>query len=184
MKKTLLLLILLLFSIQEIFARQLTSSEAQAIATSFYKSKQAVSTRVAVSSAASSAELKLAYTCTESILKTRSSGSSATAYYYIFNVGTNGGFVIVSGDDRAKPILGYTDSGSFPADNLPDNFRNWMSFYQKELTALAAIAEDTTTTSTSNVSVTTKTSSFATYINSSLRNYSLGSRYSIQDPLS
>ena len=33
--------------------------------------------------------------------------------YYVFNIGSNDGFVIVSGDDRTEPILGYADSGTF-----------------------------------------------------------------------
>ena len=168
MKKTLLLFALLLFCIQGAFSKQLTSSEAQTIATSFYRNKQASSIRTA-SSPISSTTLKLVYSCTDSSVKTRTSGSTSNVYYYIFNVGTNGGFVIVSGDDRAKPILGYTDSGSFSADNMPDNFKNWMSFYQRELKALAAIAEDTiaiaNSVSTTSTPVTTKASTFATYIN-------------------
>jgi len=165
MKKTLLLLALLLFCTQWTFSKQLTGSEAQAIAASFYRNKQSTSIRTA---SLLSTELKLVYTCTESTVKTRSSSSSSVAYYYIFNVGTNGGFVIVSGDDRAKSILGYTESGSFSEDNMPDNFRNWMSFYKKELKALTAIAEDTIVTantiSTTSASVSTKASTFATFI--------------------
>ena len=33
--------------------------------------------------------------------------------YYIFNAPEDKGFVIVSGDDRAKKILGYSDKGTF-----------------------------------------------------------------------
>ena len=43
--------------------------------------------------------LKLAYTCIDGI-STRS--TSDKAYYYVFNRGENNGFIIVSGDDRAK----------------------------------------------------------------------------------
>ena len=46
---------------------------------------------------------------TNSTLK--SSGSaSANIVYYVFNV-EGSGFVIVSGDDIAVPVLGYSDSG-------------------------------------------------------------------------
>ena len=34
------------------------------------------------------------------------------AYYYVFNAGGDNGYVIVSGDDRVEPILGYVDNGS------------------------------------------------------------------------
>ena len=38
---------------------------------------------------------------------------------YVFNVGEKDGFIIVAGDDRARSILGYADSGSFDADRMP-----------------------------------------------------------------
>jgi hypothetical protein len=37
----------------------------------------------------------------------------------VFNIGTNEGFVIVSGDDRTPAVLGYSDKGSFDMDRLP-----------------------------------------------------------------
>ena len=36
--------------------------------------------------------------------------------YYVFNVG-DAGFVIVSSDDRFRPIVGYSEEGVFPVDN-------------------------------------------------------------------
>ena len=40
----------------------------------------------------------------------------ATDTYFVFNVGQNG-FVIVSADDCFRPIVGYSDEGSFPTEN-------------------------------------------------------------------
>jgi hypothetical protein len=45
------------------------------------------------------------------------------AYYYVFNVDDNGGYVIVSGDDRTEPILGYVEQGTFDPDNMPENMQ-------------------------------------------------------------
>lgn len=59
--------------------------------------------------------------------------------YYVFN--KDAGFVIVSADDRAPEILGYSDSGSFDIDSLPDNFRFLLGSYATELEALAASPE-------------------------------------------
>lgn len=59
--------------------------------------------------------------------------TAPSAQYYVFNRGTSDGFVIVSGDDRTMPILGYVDSGSFNYDQLPDNLRWWLGEYQREL---------------------------------------------------
>ena len=42
------------------------------------------------------------------------------AAYYAFNIGDNEGFVIVSGDDSLTELVGYSDSGSFDPDKIPD----------------------------------------------------------------
>lgn len=52
---------------------------------------------------------------------------------YVFNVTNNGGFVIVSNDDVATPILGYSDSGSFDPNNIPSNMRAWLQGYADEI---------------------------------------------------
>ena len=55
------------------------------------------------------------------------------AYYYVFNAGNDGGYVIVSGDDRVEPILGYVDQGSFDPDNIPENMRSWLQLYADQI---------------------------------------------------
>lgn len=56
--------------------------------------------------------------------------------YYVFNVGDGDGFVIVSGEDRAHPVLGYSTSGRFVADSLPSNAVAWLEGYQREIAHL------------------------------------------------
>ena len=60
----------------------------------------------------------------------------AAAAYYVFNVGQAGGFVMVSGDDRTPAILGYADSGTFDADQLPSHVRAWFDGYADQLSYL------------------------------------------------
>ena len=57
------------------------------------------------------------------------------AVYYIFN--TDQGFIIVSGDDRAKQILAYGDR---PLDlkRMPDNMKFWLTTYKKQIEFLQA----------------------------------------------
>ncbi len=62
--------------------------------------------------------------------------SDGNAAYYVFGHGDNG-FMIVSGDDVAVPVLGYTTSGEFDYNNLPDNMRWWLSEYTREIEAAA-----------------------------------------------
>ncbi len=53
--------------------------------------------------------------------------------FYVFNAENNGGFVIISGDDRTEEILGYADSGSLDMDNLPSNLKGWLEGYSKQI---------------------------------------------------
>lgn len=56
--------------------------------------------------------------------------------YYVFNNGTNNGYVIVAGDDRAMPILGYSDQGSFDPANVPDGMQCLLDMYAQEMAFL------------------------------------------------
>ena len=58
------------------------------------------------------------------------------AYYYVFNSEGNNGFVIVSGDDRTAPVFGYSDTGSFDENNIPENMQAWLAGYVDEIKAL------------------------------------------------
>jgi hypothetical protein len=52
--------------------------------------------------------------------------------YYVFN-NEAGGFIIVSGDDRAEDILGYSDNGRFETDNMPANMKGWLYDYAAQI---------------------------------------------------
>ena len=54
---------------------------------------------------------------------------------YAFNI-EDGGFVIVSGDDRTLPVLGYSMTGSIDADDMPDNMRSWLKACELEIAAM------------------------------------------------
>ena len=53
--------------------------------------------------------------------------------YYVFNNSGNRGFVIVSGDDNAAPVLGYCDEGTIEPDNMPDGLRYMLSCYAEQM---------------------------------------------------
>ena len=65
--------------------------------------------------------------------------SSTQSNYYIFNTTGDKGFVIVSGDDRTTPILGFTDSGSFDPNNIPSNMKAWLESYDEQIADLDAL---------------------------------------------
>lgn len=55
---------------------------------------------------------------------------------YVFGTPYAGnGFAILSADDLAVPVLGYADSGSFSAAEMPDNMKAWLDFYADEIAA-------------------------------------------------
>lgn len=51
---------------------------------------------------------------------------------YIFEK-KNGGFLILSADNNAYPILGYSDSGSFNANNIPPQLQYWLDEYGRQI---------------------------------------------------
>lgn len=55
--------------------------------------------------------------------------AEARKAFYVFNIGSDGGYVIVSGDDRMPDVLGYSYSGTFNSEELPDNMRGWLEGY-------------------------------------------------------
>lgn len=53
--------------------------------------------------------------------------------YYVFNVNNTEGFVIISADDIAKPIIGYSFEGPYPVFNQPPQFTEWMGGYKEQI---------------------------------------------------
>ena len=56
------------------------------------------------------------------------------AAYYI--VSTDMGYVVVAGDDRARPILAYSDYPLADMDELPAGAQFWLELYKRQIEAL------------------------------------------------
>lgn len=94
------------------------------------------------------ASLSLAPTATSQMAK-GSNSVSTTPSYYVCNI-KNGGFVVVSGDDRFKEVLGYSMDGTFTSyAELPDGLQYWLSFLSKEMTAAIENGYERTASATS-----------------------------------
>ncbi|HBS85636.1 MAG: hypothetical protein A2W91_14265 [Bacteroidetes bacterium GWF2_38_335] len=119
MKKTLLLLTLLI-SVSLSFSAIVPLSDAQKAAKNFYY--QMVNQVKEVSY--NDLFLKLAH-----VQKTEA-GSNL---YYVFNVNENDGFIIVSAEDAAVPVIGYSFEGKYTADNLPDAYKMIMEHNEKQI---------------------------------------------------
>ena len=61
------------------------------------------------------------------------SSRQAIPSYFIIN--TEGGFVILSADDRIEPILGYSTEGTFDSDNIPSNMLAFLDGFSSQIKA-------------------------------------------------
>lgn len=52
---------------------------------------------------------------------------------YVFTNSGDRGFVVLSASDLIVPVLGYSDSGSFDADNMPPSMKWWMEQYAEQI---------------------------------------------------
>lgn len=80
-------------------------------------------------------------------LKARGGAPASTASvsvvkdaYYIVNFSPRG-WAIVSADDNAEPVIGYSTTGSLSTHNMPDNMRGMLGQYAAEVKFAAANAK-------------------------------------------
>ena len=73
----------------------------------------------------------------------RASAIGGPKSFYVFNADNNGGFVIVSADDRTEAILGYADQGTLDPNQLPENARKWLEGYAEQIKSLGYNTEKT-----------------------------------------
>ena len=128
MRKQLFLLSLFLFATLTTWAERIDVATARKVA-------QHVAPQQAGSGLRSADDLSVVYAAAPGKqADLRAYAGEGDADYFVFNVGTDRGFVIVSGEDRVRPVLGYADKGTFDPDNLPDNMRAWLANYQEQIT--------------------------------------------------
>jgi len=108
------------------FAKHIDKSTAKIVGQNFLKSK---TTSLSLKNEVS-VELSFTSTSNESVLI---SNNKATNYFYIFNVSNGEGYVIVSADDNATAILGYSDEVDFNPQKIPINTKKWLESYKNEI---------------------------------------------------
>ena len=118
--KKILLSVLSLLAGYGAYAEQVPADRAMKVASCFSESIQGSAFR-------SAPALRLVYEAKDEL---RATGGETR--FYVFNRGEADGFVIVSGDDRALPVLGYATSGSFSYDEAPANMKAWLDGYADE----------------------------------------------------
>ena len=123
MKKVALLPFVLLISFNVIWASPIDSTFAKQVAINFYKYTSGTPNDV-------QAVLVKQYDAQIERLNAK------VPLIYIFNINETKGFVLVSGDNAALPILGYSTDGAFDAANIPINATKWFEGYRSELRSI------------------------------------------------
>ena len=100
-------------------AGNIDATTARMTANSFWKQKAATGKF----KAASTADIKLAYTEKSSV-----SGNA----FYVFNI-DGGGWVIVAGDDYAKQVLAYGNTGNIDMNNMPGNMKAYLNMLKGQI---------------------------------------------------
>lgn len=134
-KRSLLLLMSVLFISISMWANPITPMRAKQIAEAqFQKSPLRSSEPVVLSATRTSQGFQTALRTTEN--------SVINAYYYVFNRGNNEGFVIVSADDRTNKVFAYSYTGHFDINNLPQQAAWYIKRYDKGMEALLSGADN------------------------------------------
>ena len=126
MKKNLSFLLTLILGINYLIANPIDSEKAKAVGQKFASAK--------FNELLKGDDLKLVYTGTS---------NRGEACFYAFNTGDKG-FVIVSADDRFRPIVGYSDEGPFETDNMSPELAFYLGKIIEARTSPDAVLFDNT----------------------------------------
>jgi len=153
MKRISALLLLCLFISSILFSQVRSVAEAITMAQQFQK--KTTNTLQRISAASNAVQLT-------HIERIAAENSDSISSYYVFNKGENNGFIIVSADERTKPILAYSTEGTFNTSTLPHTLKYWLNVYNKEI--LSIQSADKKLTTTINNTETANNSSYASSI--------------------
>ena len=125
MKKLFTLLLPIWAAIGTLSARPVDPQTAASVARNFY-------TYIQPNAAVGSVQMSVAY---QSQGKPMNDFAAIITYFYVFNDAINKGYVIVSGDDRALPVLAYSTESDFDPSVLArqTNTAKWLEMYKAEI---------------------------------------------------
>ena len=138
MKKQLLMLFALLLGLNTLNANPVDLVKAKNIGQKFAYAK--------INNELNNNDLQLVYT---------GASQRGEACFYVFNAGTTG-FVIVSADDRFRPIVGYSDEGTFDTENMSPELAFYLDKIIEARTSRNAVLFDNTEQEWQSVATTGK----------------------------
>ena len=105
-----------------------TVQEASAVASAFIQARSEATPAKRMQKAADATSI----TTPVELAFTQYQVDNTTPAVYVFN-STDEGFVLVSAEDNARTVLGYSDEGIFDANNIPENMQFWLQMYADEM---------------------------------------------------
>jgi len=134
-KKSFLLVLAALFLLNMAYCVEIDSITAKTVAKNFYLSRLSQSSLKHSKGINKEVEFVLIHQENVGSSKTNiwNYKSQPNPLYYVFNVKDNNGFVIVSGDDRVTPVLGYAFTGNYTILNQAPAFKVWMRNYTEQI---------------------------------------------------
>ena len=148
MKKSLLLVVILL-AFNSLFANPVDVNTAKELGQKF----------VAANFDQKSNSLELVYTVNTEL---------GEPCFYVFSV-SNHGFVIVSADDCAHPILGYSEESAFEVDNIAPGLGYMMEIYQDAI----SFGKETKATATPEIAAEWKSLENSGFVKPAMRGQSV-----------
>ena len=135
-RQLLVLTLLLLCSVGTLSARPLSERQARHLAEQFFLQ----STRTTMSRPISQQRLQLVSAPVRDAkgLQLRSLTGEEARYYYIYNRGSNEGFVIIAGDDELTPYIGYATTGRFIVEDMPEQLAAFLKACQERIDELVS----------------------------------------------
>ncbi|MCR5130270.1 MAG: C10 family peptidase [Prevotella sp.] len=138
MKKSISIVALLAFFLQ-VSAQSVTKEAAQAKAKQFFSQQKQSSVRNTSARKIDAVLVPVTTTETKTVSlqkEVHSLNNKTASPYYIFNASDGQGYVIVSGDERAREILGYSESGTLSEQTMPCGMKLLLDMYVQEIEAL------------------------------------------------
>ena len=126
MKRTILLILTVIIS-NMMMAEGITAEQAAEIA------RQFVNRQAAPSPSTGSGQARQMRMAAKRQMPMSMATEANSNAYYVFNIGSDNGYVMVSGSDLTPQVLGYASEGSFSEDNMPANMKAWLDGYAEQI---------------------------------------------------
>jgi len=126
MVQRLLLVLTCICSVWMLDAKPVSKTEAQLTAENFYKTTDR-------GNELGTFQLNVVQTISAQMYNASSGLMENVPLYYVFNVNSTDGFVMVTADDAAWPILGYATSGTFDPSIQATNYLKWVEGYKEQM---------------------------------------------------